>query len=239
MSGPALVCCAHGTDSPEGRATISSLVEGVRALSGAETFETYVDVQHPQVDEVVASVAGPAVVVPLLLSPGFHTAVDIGRATAGRDDVVASATLGPHPLLVDAIAERLHDAGLREGDHVVLAASGSSRPEAAAAVDEARDALRWLIDAPVTTGFASGAAQKVGAAVRAAREAGAGRVVIASYVLAPGHFAGLIASAGADVVTAPLGVAPHGGAEPRLVQTILQRYEEGTAALAGALGVDA
>ncbi|HLS93605.1 MAG TPA: CbiX/SirB N-terminal domain-containing protein, partial [Microbacterium sp.] len=85
MTRPALVCCSHGTDSPEGRAVISAIVDDARVLVGTPTYETYVDVQYPQIDEVVASFDGPAVIVPLLLSPGFHTSVDIGRAAASRD----------------------------------------------------------------------------------------------------------------------------------------------------------
>src|SRR3712207_6874304 len=42
---------------------------------------------------------------------------------------------------------------------------------------------------PVTTGYGSAAAPPVADAVTAARRAGAERVVVAAYLLAPGHFA--------------------------------------------------
>ena len=42
--------------------------------------EAFVDVQPPRVDEVVDDVDGLAVVVPLLLTSGFHHRVDIARA---------------------------------------------------------------------------------------------------------------------------------------------------------------
>src|SRR5690606_19548536 len=51
MTRPALVCCSHGTDSPEGRAVISAIVDDARVLVGTPTYETYVDVQYPQIDE--------------------------------------------------------------------------------------------------------------------------------------------------------------------------------------------
>jgi len=222
MTRPALVCCSHGTDSPEGRAVISAIVDAARVLVGTPTYETYVDVQYPQIDEVVASFDGPAVIVPLLLSPGFHTSVDIGRAAASRDGVVATGTLGPDPLLVDILVDRLAAAGLRAGDRVVLAASGSSRPEAAERVEEVRAALAARIPQPVSVGYAYGATPTVAEAVAQAR--GDGRVVIASYVLAPGHFANLIATAGADIVTEPLGLAPDGSTEPRIAQIVAARY---------------
>jgi len=232
MTDPVLVCCSHGTESVAGRATVTAIVDAVRKALGVETYETYVDVQQPQVDEVVGSVGRPTVIVPLLLSPGFHTAVDIGRAAASRDGVVATGTLGPHPLLVEALEERLERAGVRSGDHVVLAASGSSRPEAAVRVEQVRAALDARVDTPVTVGFAYGARPTVAEAVREARAAGASRVAIASYVLAPGHFAGLIAAAGADIVTDPLGVGESGGAEPRIVRIVQERYAAGVAELA-------
>ncbi|WP_029149721.1 sirohydrochlorin chelatase [Microbacterium indicum] len=215
---PTLICCSHGTDSPEGRATITRLVARAQGLLGVPAVETYVDVQHPQVDEVVASSTGPAVIVPLLLSPGFHTAVDIGRAAASRPGVVATGTLGPHPLLADILAERVAAAGLRPGDHVVLAASGSSRTEAAERVRRVRDDLAERISAPLTVGYAYGATPKVAEAVAAARAAGATRVIAASYVLAPGHFSGLVRAAGADVTTDPI------GDDPRVAEIVAERY---------------
>lgn len=228
MPRPALICCSHGTDSPEGRAVISQLVEAAaELLDDVPAHETYVDVQHPQVDEVVSDVAGSAVIVPLLLSPGFHTSVDIGRAAASRDDVVAAGTLGPHPSLVDILGDRVREVGVRAGDHVVLAAAGSSRPEAAESVSAVRDLLAQQIEAPLTVGYAYGATPTVSDAVAAAREAGAERVIIASYVLAPGHFAQLIANAGADIATDPVGT------DPRVVGVIAERYRDGVNLLTG------
>nr|WP_281069476.1 CbiX/SirB N-terminal domain-containing protein [Microbacterium amylolyticum] len=107
-----------------------------------------------------------------------------------------------------------------------MAASGSSRPEAAARVRDVRDACALAIDAPITVGYAYGATPKVADAVAAAREAGAARVIAASYVLAPGHFAGLVSRAGADITTPPL------GADERIARIIAERYAEGVAELA-------
>jgi len=227
MTAPVLVCCSHGTASAAGRAAVSAIVAAAADALGVPTRETYVDVQEPQVDEVIASIPGAAVIVPLLLSPGFHTAVDIGRAARSRPGVVATDTLGPHPLLAELLAERVHEAGLRAGDHVVLAAAGSSRPAAARSVEAVRDDLAARIGAPLTVGYAYGAAPTVADAVAAARAAGARRVIAASYVLAPGHFADLVAGAGADLTTPPL------GADPRVVRIVAERYREGLALLAG------
>jgi hypothetical protein len=57
-------------------------------------------------------------------------------------------------------------------------------------------------------------------------EAGASgrRVVAANYLLAPGHFADLLAGCGADAVTPPL--LDDGPPDDRLVQLIIDRYEQ-------------
>ncbi|WP_405374338.1 MULTISPECIES: sirohydrochlorin chelatase [unclassified Microbacterium] len=208
---PVLIACSHGTSSMAGRAAISAVVDRVRMLvPGVRVAEAFVDVQQPEIDDVIAEVAPDetAVVVPLLLSTGFHTKVDIARAVrsaGGR--AVASPALGPHDLLADLLAVRLAEAGLVPGDAVVLAAAGSSDPAASVDVTAMAELLAARVPVPVTVGFAAGAGTRIGAAVDAARAAGASRVVAASYVLAPGHFADVISRAGADIATGPL--APH------------------------------
>lgn len=218
-----LIACSHGTSSLEGRAAISALVDRVRAmLPEVRVAEAFVDVQEPEIDAVVAAVpAGAAsVVVPVLLSTGFHTRVDIARAVAAAPGpCVATAALGPHPLLAELLAERLHAAGLYAAtDAVVLAAAGSSDPAAAVDVAAMAELLAARLGRPVTAGFAAGAGTRIAEAVSAAREAGAKRVFAASYVLAPGHFAGVIAAGGADVVTPPL--AP----DDAVAAVIVERY---------------
>ncbi|WP_405375138.1 MULTISPECIES: sirohydrochlorin chelatase [unclassified Microbacterium] len=61
-----------------------------------------------------------------------------------------------------------------------------------------------------------------------ARATGARRVVAASYVLAPGHFADVIARGGADVVTAPL--AP----DDAVARIVAERYLAAAGAVAHA-----
>jgi len=228
-----LIACSHGTSSPEGRAAVRALVDELRRmLPEVRVEQAFVDVEEPTVDEVVARAAadGPAVVVPLLLSTGFHTRVDIARAVRPFPQVAQAAPLGPHELLALVLASRLAEAplpeaGMRAGDHVVLAAAGSSDPAAAADVEGVLALLREMLPVPVTVGYAAGASPRIAEAVAAARAAGAERVIAASYVLAPGHFAGLVASAGADASTAPL------GPDPRVAAVVVERYRGALAAL--------
>jgi sirohydrochlorin ferrochelatase len=223
---PVLVACAHGTRNPTGRRLIAELALAARQLRpGLLTTAAFVDVQPPTVVDVVAelSAAGrPAVVVPLLLSGGYHVHVDIAGAVAGSPSTVAARPLGPDPRLVDVLHDRLLRAGADPGDPrtaVVLAAAGSSDVRAVADVEGTAELLQQRWAGRVSTGYGSAAAPTVPDAVAAARRAGAARVLVAAYLLAPGHFHDKLAGAGADAVTAAL--LP----DDRIAAVLLDRYD--------------
>lgn len=224
-----LIACSHGTADAAGRAAVRALIDQIRGLlPGIRVQEAFVDVQDPAVDEVVDRCVGdgPVVVVPLLLSTGFHTNVDIARAVAkhpGR--ATATPALGPHALLAEVLHDRLAAAGLRSGDAVILAAAGSSDPAAAVDVRAMAALLSPRLGRAVTVGFAAGAGTRISDAVQAARAAGHERVAIASYVLAPGHFARVIANAGGDVV------APSLSPDLRIAEIAVERFRAGVQVL--------
>jgi sirohydrochlorin ferrochelatase len=222
-----LVACAHGTRSPAGRAAVASLVSAVRAASDVPVLETFVDVHGPYVDDVVASVAGDAVVVPLLLAPGYHVRVDIARAAAPWSAAVAPA-LGPSPLLTSLLMDRLRAAGARPGDSVVLGAAGSSDDASDVSVRAAARSLSVAWGAPVTLAYGASRTPSLADEVARLRSLTSGRVVLASYLLATGHFHRRILGAGADLVTAPL----LDGGEPdhRLVELVRERFRDGSSA---------
>ena len=219
----ALVLCAHGTADPRGRRTVGELGAAIRGLRPDLRVElAFVDVQPPTVAEVVARlvVEQDVVVVPLLLCGGYHVRVDIAEAVAPWSDAVSAGALGPHPALADLVRRRVVESGGRPGDHVVLAAAGSSRAEATADAIQAATDLDRCWQGPVTVGFGSAASPSVSEAVDAARTAGAPRVIIASYLLGHGFFHTKLSRAGADLVTEPL------GADPTVVKVIMERYAE-------------
>ncbi|MCW2634322.1 MAG: putative Sirohydrochlorin cobaltochelatase domain, cbiX family [Blastococcus sp.] len=233
LEAPVLIACAHGTRNPTGRRLIAELALAARNLRpGLVTTAAFVDVQPPTVVDVVASLSAQgraAVVVPLLLSGGYHVHVDIAGAVAEHPAAVAARPLGPDPRLVAVLAQRLVEAGADPGDPltaVVLAAAGSSDPRSVADVEDTADLLQREWAGAVTTGYGSAAQPKVTDAVRAARRGGAERVVLASYLLAPGHFHDKLAGAGADLVTAPL--LP----DERIAAVLLDRYDAAVAAAA-------
>jgi sirohydrochlorin ferrochelatase len=227
---PVLIGCSHGTDNPAGRATVRAILADVRrARPDLDVREAFVDLQQPAVADAVGEATrdrGSAVVVPLLMSTGFHVGVDIAAAVAGRRATSAD-TLGPDDRLVRILVDRLEAVGARPGDAIVCAAAGSTDPRAAAAVERVVEGLRaaWPVG-PVTVGYGSAALPRVSDAVREARRAGAERVVVASYLLAPGFFHDRLRESGADAVTESL--AP----DPLLVAIVLDRYAEAAARIA-------
>jgi sirohydrochlorin ferrochelatase len=205
---------------------VAELALAARARRPAlTTTAAFVDVQPPTVADVVAqlSAAGrAAVVVPLLLSGGYHVHVDIARAVETAPTARAARPLGPDERLVEVLHDRLVAAGADPRDPltaVVLAAAGSSDPRAVADVEGTADLLQRSWAGAVTTGYGSAARPAVPDAVAAARRGGAERVVVAAYLLAPGHFHDKLAGAGADSVTAPLLPAE------RIAAVLLDRYD--------------
>jgi sirohydrochlorin ferrochelatase len=272
MNSPILIACAHGTSNAQGAAEVNALRDAIAALRpGLDVREAYVDVQQPDLVDVVAGlpadipasdggaaatsaaeadeapqaagapgVAGvSAVVVPLLLSVGYHVKVDIAKAVKSRPGTVAAAPLGPDPRLAALLDQRLREAGVTDNDAIVLAAAGSSNPNAAVSVEELARQLQALRSNRILPAYGASAKPSVPEAVAMLREeaaggAGAGesaggvsvggRVVVASFLLAPGFFHDQLAKAGADLVTEPL--LPSSV----LAEIALERYDAALAA---------
>jgi len=214
-----VVVAAHGTQDPHGVAVARGLVAALRArLPGQRVLLAFVDVLGPGVREVVAAAPGPVTVIPAFLTTGYHVRTDVPREVAAtrRRDVTVTAALGPDPLLVGALRDRLCAAGWRRGDAVVLAAAGSSDHRAVADVRAAADRLSAVLGRQVQVGLVATGTPRVTPLVAGLRAAGEPRVAVASWLLAPGLFHRTLVSAGADVVAAPLGV--HPGVVDRLTQ---------------------
>jgi sirohydrochlorin ferrochelatase len=226
---PALIACAHGTREPAGRRTMALLrLDVARSRPGLDVVAAHLDVHKPALDDVVhrlAAAGRPMVVVPLLLSSGYHVRVDIGRAAEKAEGLaVPAAALGPEPVLVDVLQQRLHESGARPDDAIVMAAAGSSDPRATADVERVAGWLAEARSAPVTPAYLAAASPTVPEAVAAARAAFPGRgVTVATYLLAPGLFSARLAGSGADRVAPPL--APH----PELARLVLRRFDEALA----------
>jgi sirohydrochlorin ferrochelatase len=222
---PALVAVAHGTRDGRDVPAVEALLARVRALRpGLTVRPAYIQFTAPLAADALVG-AGAAVAVPLLLSPGYHVRVDLPEAAAAAGSLAGrvfplAPVLGPDPLLTRALLGRLAAAGWAAGTPIVLAAAGSSDPLAVGAVRLAAAALSSAAGVPVVAGFASAAQPSIAEAVGQLRAGGAGRVAVASYLIAAGHFHDLALASGADAVGGPL--ADH----PALAQLVLDRYDQ-------------
>lgn len=230
---PLLLVASHGTRNDAARVAVLALVEAVTDRMTAEkpapqVIAGFIDVQQPDVPTCLADTEPgvPVVIVPLLMSAGYHVAFDLANAVAAAQprDVRVTAALGPDPRLADILAARLLECGLRDGDRVVLAAAGSSDTNAVTDCLTAGRQLAEVLHRDVTVGFIAAAQPSLADAVSAARAQSPGaRVVVASYLLAPGTFAEMSRGAGADVVSGTILV--EGEAPPAaLVDVVVDRY---------------
>jgi sirohydrochlorin ferrochelatase len=256
-AGPPLLAVAHGSSDPRAAATITALMGLVRAraaaagLPGLQARAAYLSHALPSVTDALAALCPPAtpgqperharaaVALPLLLTAAYHSEADLpallshaGARLPGLE-ISYGRPLGPDERLLRAMDRRLIEAGVPDpgpgGTAVVLAAAGSSRAAANAAV--ARAAAAWQRARgwrAVFPAYASAAGPRPGDAVASLLRAGAPRVAVATYLLAPGVFADQIRqaslAAGASAVSAPLGAAPE------VADVIIERYLQATGA---------
>ncbi len=113
---PALVVVAHGSRDPRALSTVRALLDRVRALRpDVPVHLGHIELNAPLLPDTLATLGDTeAVLVPLLLSRGYHVKQDIPEmAAASPAHTHLAAPLGPHPLLVDALQARLTEAGPR------------------------------------------------------------------------------------------------------------------------------
>jgi sirohydrochlorin ferrochelatase len=228
MNGPTLLAVAHGSKYPAATATIRALAVEVERLAPVLDIQVaFVQDAEPRLSEALDAAGPDVVIVPLLLSTGYHLTTDIaGAATAIDTAITSGATLaprvagplGPDPLLVTALSGRLAEAGVPGSAPVVLAAAGSSDPEAVDQVQAQADLLAAERGAAVAVAYAAAGQPTVAEAVAELRAQTGSAVAVASYLLAPGHFHDRLAQSGADWVTAPL------GAHPAIAALVIDRY---------------
>jgi sirohydrochlorin ferrochelatase len=173
-------------------------------------------------------------VLPLLLTAAYHAKADIPRLLTRvasdfpRLQVSYGDTLGPHPRLLRALERRLAEEdpdGDRARTGVVLAAAGSSDPEANATIG--RLAAQWQASAgwlAVRPAYASAADPSPAAAVTGLLRAGVPRVVVATYLLAPGLFADRIRTS--SLAAGAIAVSPALGACAEVADVLLDRFAE-------------
>jgi len=240
---PPLVAVAHGSRDPRSAASIAALLDVLRATEpGLDVRAAFLDLSAPRLPDVLSTLAAEghreAVIVPLLLGSAFHARVDLPALVAEahsrfpRLSVTVSDVLGPDDRLSTVALRRVVAAGARLDDPglgIVLAGAGSSHTPANEAV--AAVAAAWERRFPVAgvrAAFASATDPDVPAAIESLRAAGARRIAVASWFLAPGRLPDRVANlAGPDALVAdPLGDAPE------IAALIVDRYLESAAVVA-------
>jgi sirohydrochlorin ferrochelatase len=212
MSRPALLAVAHGSRNPAATDVIKTLARQVRRLAPVlDVHVAFIGHAEPSLPAELGAAGSDAVIVPLLLSTGYHLTADIAGAATSAGARVAGP-LGPDELLLTALIARLSDAGVPAGTPVVLAAAGSSDPEAAADVQKQADLLAERLSVPVVGAFASAARPTVPEAVAKLRQR------------TPGHFQDQLHDSGAEWVSEPL------GGHPALAGLVIERYRTAVAA---------
>jgi sirohydrochlorin ferrochelatase len=208
-----LVLAAHGgTDA--GYATAIEAIAGAtrhelhrRGLLGIDVLACYLDHLQPSLRGLTTR---GDIVVPLLLSTGYHATVDI---PAAAPDAAVAGVLGPDPRLAAACADRLLCTGWtnRTGGPVVLAATGSSDAAAGAQVAAAAAALARLVGVPVIAATLSAGSPRL-------EEVVAEATAVVPFLLAPGRFADQAKASGAPYVADVI------GDHPAVAAIVVDRY---------------
>lgn len=208
-----LVTVAHGTRNPDDNRVSAEVTAAAGARLGMGATASYVELCAPLLDDVVAGLDEPAVVVPLLLSTGVHVRQDLPAAVeAASVPVALGGPFGPDPLLAAAQVDRLLEAGAVAGQPVVLVAAGSTDAEALADLEGAVRLLAEAWGEEVRLATLSGLGPRPADVVRAGD-------AVSPYLLSPGYFSRRAAeesrAAGATVVADVIG--PHARVVERLV----------------------
>jgi sirohydrochlorin ferrochelatase len=205
MSRAPLVLAAHGSADSRFAETMKSLASQITAMRPTlEVRIGYLDHGPTALADVCDE---DCVVVPALLTNGYHVHIDIPANARGA---VIARSLGPDRRLATVMARRLGAAGWHGQQPVVLAAAGSVDDQALGDARAAAADLGRELGAPVTAAF-------IGSGEPRLRDLSPAAVV--PYLIAPGTFFDLVTRCEASIVAAPL------GADPLIAQIVLDRYD--------------
>ncbi len=227
MTPAPLLLAAHGTRDPAGVAAFAALAARVTDLAGQDgTYVAggFIELSEPALREAVTTLVRTSpshlVAVPLMLSAAGHAKGDIPAALARERtrhpgvSFTYARPLGPHPALLDLLAQRIATAagtaaGTADGTAagtakpaVLLVGRGSTDPDANADVVKTARLLWEGRDYPLAeTAFVSLARPDVAEGLERCRLLGAGlpgaglpgaglpgprQIVVARYFLFPG-----------------------------------------------------
>ncbi|MFF4874568.1 uroporphyrinogen-III C-methyltransferase [Micromonospora sp. NPDC000668] len=240
-----LVIVGHGTRSVAGIDQFAALVERVRRRGVVGDVEGgFIELSRPPLTDAVGALVARGhqalVALPLVLTAAGHGKGDIPAAMGREQERHPGLSyrygrpLGPHPLLHDALEQRI-DAALagadRAGTWVALIGRGSTDPDANAEVAKvARLLWEGRGYAGVEPGFISLAEPSVPGVLDRLRRLGARRIVVAPYFLFAGVLPDRIVAQSAEFAAAhpelDVRVADLIGDCDALADLVLERYAE-------------
>ncbi|MFG1953553.1 uroporphyrinogen-III C-methyltransferase [Micromonospora sp. NPDC048830] len=212
-----LLLVGHGTRSTAGVDQFLALVERIRRRAALDDVEGgFIELSRPPLTDAVGALVERGrrrlVALPLVLAAAGHGKGDIPAALARERARQPGLTyafgrpLGPHPLLHEALEQRIDDAlagADRAGTWVALIGRGSTDPDAnAEVVKVARLLWEGRGYAGVEAGFISLAEPSVPAVLDRLRRLGARRIVVAPYFLFAGVLPDRIAAQSAEFAAA-------------------------------------
>ncbi|MEV0948429.1 sirohydrochlorin chelatase [Rhodococcus sp. NPDC049939] len=240
-----LIAVAHGSRDPRSARVVAAAVSALRARRpDLDVRLCFLDLNAPTVDQaldaVVAEGHSSAVVVPMLLSSAFHArtdlpaVLDVVRLRHPHLQIQQADVLGQDPRLIDAVRERIaetYGGAENPGLGVILAAVGTSDPAA-------NDRIRLLAESVVAgtpwsggiSCFATSTEPSVRQAISTVRGAGADRIVIAPWFLAPGLLTDRLSHI-AEKCGPGITYAATIGSHPLLIDVMLDLYSLALAAL--------
>lgn len=238
MRRPILLAVSHGTSDAEGARAIADLVDAVAAaVPDVEVRSAFVDVQQPDAADLLPTIEGPVVIVPLLLSRGFHVHHDLHGMVAKKADAVVSDPMGPDPRLAEVLTDRLAAASAEtptvdpdSREPVILAVAGSRDPASLTDAESMASLLSLRLGRRVELAYLAARRPDLPSALREHPDA-----VVATYLLAQGFFFDMtVSQAEGRTVTAPL---LDGVAVPQpLIDLVIARYDEASARLLATAG---
>ncbi|WFN91712.1 sirohydrochlorin chelatase [Gordonia sihwensis] len=227
-----LVLAAHGSRDPRFGVTARRVADAVRiALPGVTVELAYLDLTAPLLTDVLGSVPGEVVVVPLLFGDGYHSKVDLPALIDAAHAANPAATIVQTPVVgryspVPALVERLSEAGAGPRDGVLMLAVGSSDAGSDASVIGRGRELSAALGRPVRTLFATRLGSD-GAAVRETVDAlladGADRVAVSPLFLSAGLLTDRVERY-LDAMDVPMVVAGPVADHPCLVDAVARLY---------------
>ena len=207
-------------------------VQGVLAHCAAQRTERY-ELAKAAGREVSEPEGPPAVVVPLLTSPQRELVGRMGQAvTDSGTSAELSDVLGPHPLLAEGLHVRLSEAGLARADRarlftvataadgIILVTVGGEEAAQTAGITGMLLAARLAVPVMAAALDEEGS---VAAIAEQLRDAGAGHLALAPYLVGPELPEGLLDAALKD---ADCSAAEPLGAYPAIGKLVLSKYTD-------------